>query len=71
MSERDSSITYSEMSKYCSCSGKGVMEEFTVKELILLEGKIAAASKEDEFKIAAANEKFMNIIASCASEIYK
>ncbi len=71
MEDREPSITYSEMSNYCSCAAKGVMKKFTVKELILFESKITAASKEDELKIAAANEKFMNIIASCAAKLYE
>ena len=69
--EREPSITYSEMSNYCSCTAKGVMKKFTVKELILFESKITAASKEDELKIATANEKLMNIIASCAAKLYE
>ena len=71
MEDRDPSITYNEMSNYCSCAANGVMKKFTVKELVLFESKISAASKEDELRVAAANEKFMNIIASCAAKLYE
>ena len=69
MLERDTSFTYQEMSNYCECAGKGVMKNFTVKELMILEGKIIAADKDDELKVAVANEKFMSVISSCVSKI--
>ena len=56
MEDRDPSITYNEMSYYCSCAANGVMKKFTVKELVLFESKISAASKEDELRVAAANK---------------
>ncbi len=70
MLEKDPAFTYHEMSTYCECTGKAVMKNFTVKELMILEGKIAAAgSDEEEYKIAATNDKFMNLIIDCVSKI--
>ena len=70
MLEKDPAFTYQEMSTYCECTGNAVMKNFTVKELMILEGKIAAASsQEDEFKVAAANDKFMNLIIDCVAKI--
>ena len=70
MLEKDPAFTYQEMSTYCECTGNAVMKNFTVKELMILEGKIAAAgSEEEEIKIAATNDKFMNLIIDCVSKI--
>ncbi len=70
MLEKDPAFTYQEMSTYCECTGKAVMKNFTVKELMILEGKIAAAgSDEEEFKVAATNDKFMNLVIDCVSKI--
>ena len=44
MLEKDPAFTYQEMSTYCECTGNAVMKNFTVKELMILEGKIAAAT---------------------------
>ena len=41
MLEKASNFTYQEMSTYCQCAGKAVMANFTVKELMILEGKNA------------------------------
>ena len=71
MLEKDPNFTTKEMSTYCNCAGKGVVKKFTVKELMILEGKIIAAGKDDEMRVAAANKKFMSIIADCASKIIK
>tara|TARA_X000001036_G_C20242711_1_gene628759 strand:- start:413 stop:628 length:216 start_codon:yes stop_codon:yes gene_type:complete len=71
MLERGQNYTYQEFSTYCQCSGEGVMKNFTVKELMILEGKMIAAGKDDELKVAAANEKFMSIITHCVSKIIK
>ena len=69
MKEKDASFTYQEMSTYCECSGKAVMKNFTVEELMILEGEILAAGEENEMRVAAANEKLMSIITSCVSKI--
>ena len=69
MLEKDPSFTYQEMSNYCECAGKSVMKNFTVKELMILEGKMIAAGKDDELRVAAANEKFMSIVSNCISKI--
>ncbi|MBD1169625.1 hypothetical protein IDH01_04055 [Pelagibacterales bacterium SAG-MED08] len=71
MLEKDPNFTTKELSIYCNCAGKGVVKKFTVKELMILEGKIIAAGKDDEMRVAAANKKFMSIIADCVSKIIK
>ena len=65
-------FTKNETHIYCSCAADEVMKSFTVKEMMLLESKIAQQSSEDDkIKIALANKKFEGIIIDCASKILK
>jgi len=70
MLEQDSSVTYDQMSNYCSCAGNNIMKNFTIEELMMLEGKILSSDEENQLKIAMANEKFLSAIAKCAEKIY-
>ena len=71
MEEKAPEFTYDEMSIYCSCTAKKVMKNFTVQELMMLEGKIIAADEREQLKVAAANDKFMKAISFCISKIIK
>ncbi|MDA7488482.1 hypothetical protein N9A53_05690 [Candidatus Pelagibacter ubique] len=71
MAEKTPDFTYDEMSIYCSCTAKKVMKNFTVQELMMLEGKIIAADESEQMKVVAANEKFMKAVSFCLSKIIK
>ena len=71
MKEKSSEFTYDEFSIYCSCTAKKVMKNFTVQELMMLEGKIIAADESEQLKVAAANDKLMKAVSFCISKIIK
>ena len=71
MEERVSDFSIQEQSTYCSCSGKKVMKEFTIKELILLEADLIQVNEDEQIKIALANDKLLDIFVSCFSEIFE
>ena len=50
---------------------KQVMKNFTMQEMVMLEGKMMAVDKSEQMKIVAANEKLIKAVAFCISKIIK
>tara|TARA_B110000503_G_scaffold42186_1_gene69126 strand:- start:4420 stop:4743 length:324 start_codon:yes stop_codon:yes gene_type:complete len=71
MKEKTPVFTYDEFSTYCSCTAKQVMKNFTMQEMVMLEGKMMAVDKSEQMKIVAANEKLIKAVAFCISKIIK
>ena len=64
-------ITKGEFSTYCKCVANQATDQFTVKELVLLESAILQEQSQDgQNRVAMANKKFENIVAYCLSQIF-
>ena len=63
--------TSSQQTIYCGCIARTVMNEFTVKELKLMEKKIVNLTEDQQLKFIAANDKIWKITSNCLRETIK
>jgi hypothetical protein len=61
----------SQQTSYCGCTARTIMNEFTVKELTLVEKKMVNLTEDQGLKVLAANDKLWKITTNCVREILK